>query len=93
MITVPTAVSCSQSFSVNSFVLFQILLMKALSMLEAGASDARRNSSLGMGEDVQLSTRAKESGHQPFVDCGLIIGHAGTTIFGPYNTSPKPKIG
>lgn len=67
--------------------------LKALSMLEAGAAEARRNSSLGIGEDVQMCTRAKEANHQPYVDCGLIVGHAGTTIFGPYNTSPKPKLG
>lgn len=65
--------------------------LKALSMLEAGAADARRNSSLGMGEDVQLCTRAKEAGHQPFVDCGLWIGHQGACIYGGNNTSPKPK--
>lgn len=65
--------------------------LKALTMLEAGASDARRNSSLGMGEDVQFCTRAKEAGHQPHVDCALVLGHVGQCIYGPYNTSPKPR--
>lgn len=67
--------------------------LKALSMLEAGAAEARRNSSLGIGEDVQMCTRAKEAGHQPFVDCGLWIGHQGACIYGGNNTSPKPKLG
>lgn len=65
--------------------------LKALTMLESGAADARRNSNLGMGEDVQLCTRATEAGHRPYVDMGLVCGHLGHCCFGPGNTSPKPK--
>jgi hypothetical protein len=65
--------------------------LKALSMLENGAAEARRNSSLGMGEDVQFCTRAKDAGHQPHVDCGLVLGHLGQNVWGPHNTSPKPR--
>lgn len=35
------------------------------------------NSSLGMGEDVQLCVRATQSGHLPHVDLGLWCGHFG----------------
>lgn len=65
--------------------------LKALSILEDGAAEARRNSTLGIGEDVQFCTRAKEAGHQAHVDCGLWLGHIGQCIYGGYNTSPKPK--
>lgn len=65
--------------------------LKALSMLEAGASEARRNSSLGVGEDAQFCHRAKEAGHQPFIDMGLVLGHIGDNIWGPHNTFEKPK--
>lgn len=63
--------------------------MKAFEMLEQASAEAKKNSSLAMGEDVQFCIRAKESGHQPFVDMGLVCGHMGHTIFGPKNTSPK----
>lgn len=63
--------------------------LRALSMLEAGAADARRNSSLGVGEDAQFCQRAKEAGHQPHVDMGLICGHIGQNCWGHYNTILK----
>lgn len=65
--------------------------LRALSMLEEGSADARRNSSLSMGEDVQFCTRAKEAGHTCFVDLGLVCGHLGQCCYGPNNTFPKPK--
>lgn len=64
--------------------------LKALEMLEAANSDANRNSSLGMGEDVQFCVRAAQCGHQPHVDMGLVCGHIGHAVYGPWNTSPKP---
>jgi hypothetical protein len=60
---------------------------KAYEMAERAAAEARANSSLGMGEDVQFCVRAKESGHQPYVDMGLVCGHIGQTVYGPYNTT------
>lgn len=60
--------------------------LKAYEMLEGLAVEARGKSTLGMGEDVQLCTRATEAGHQPYVDLGLVCGHIGTTVYGPYNT-------
>jgi hypothetical protein len=62
---------------------------KALEMLEKASSDAHANSSLGMGEDVQFCTRAKDAGHQPFVDMGLVCGHIGSCVYGPRNTRRK----
>lgn len=67
--------------------------------LTQALAEARRNSSLGMGEDVQFCVRAAQAGHQPFVDMGLVCGHIGTTVYGPHNTRkrdarsriPKPK--
>lgn len=57
--------------------------MKAYEMLETAERDAKANSTLGMGEDVQFSIRAKQAGHQPFVDMGLCCGHVGQHIYGP----------
>lgn len=64
--------------------------MRAFEMLEKANSEANRNSSLGMGEDVQFCVRAAESGHQPFVDMGLVCGHIGHAVYGPWNTTRKP---
>lgn len=63
--------------------------LKALQMLESADSDARNKSTLGMGEDVQFSIRAAESGHQPHVDLGLVCGHVGHAVYGPWNTSRR----
>ena len=65
--------------------------MKAFEMLESAAAEARSKSTLGMGEDVQFCIRAREAGHQPFVDLGLVCGHLGHTVYGPYNTGIRPK--
>ena len=62
---------------------------RALSALESGAAAARSNSSQGMGEDVAFCVRAKQAGHQPFVDFGLLCGHVGDCVYGPRNTKPR----
>jgi hypothetical protein len=49
---------------------------------EANARSAQ-NSGLGMGEDVAFCVRAAQSGHQPYVDIGLICGHIGFKVYGP----------
>jgi hypothetical protein len=36
-------------------------------------------------EDVSFCKRAKESGHQPYVDCGVVCFHLGTASYGPWN--------
>ena len=36
-------------------------------------------------EDVSFCYRAKESGHQPYVDCGCVCFHLGTSAYGPWN--------
>lgn len=63
--------------------------LKAYQMMEQAATEARNKSSLGMGEDVQFCVRAAESGHQPHVDFGLVCGHIGHAIYGPWNTKPR----
>jgi hypothetical protein len=64
---------------------------KAVAMADPAAamrfiSDAltisKRNSSLGMGEDVQFCVRAAQAGHQPFVDMGCLCGHIGSYCYG-----------
>jgi len=55
----------------------------ALTMMEAALHDAKANSGLGFGEDVQFCVRALQAGHQPFVDMGLFVGHIGHRVFGP----------
>jgi len=56
---------------------------KALSLSEAALADTRANSSLGMGEDVVFSIRARQSGHIPYVDMGCLCGHVGQKVYGP----------
>lgn len=63
--------------------------MRAYEMMEAAAMQANANSTLGMGEDVQFCVRAREAGHQPYVDMGLICGHIGHCVYGPHNTGIK----
>jgi hypothetical protein len=65
--------------------------MRALEMLDSVLANAKSKSSLGMGEDAQFCIRAKEAGHQPYVDMGLICGHIGYTCFGPGDVA-KPKL-
>lgn len=65
--------------------------MKAFEMIIAAEAEGKAKSSLGQGEDVCMCIRAKESGHQPYVDLGLFAGHVGNCVYGPYNTSLKPK--
>lgn len=57
--------------------------------VEESLSRARSNSNLGMGEDVAFCVRAQESGHAPHVDLGLVCGHVGSCVYGPYNTFRK----
>lgn len=64
-----------------------IKCLKAYEMIEQLSAQARANSSLGMGEDVSFCIRAKQSGHQPHVDLGLICGHVGECVYGPMNTN------
>lgn len=65
------------------------LAYKAHTMVEKICSASRTNSTLSMGEDVQFCVRARESGHQPYVDMGLLCGHIGQCVYGPRNTSAK----
>lgn len=58
-------------------------------ILESAAQEARSKSTLGMGEDVQFCIRAAEAGHQPHVDMGLVCGHVGHCVYGPWNTTPR----
>lgn len=63
--------------------------VKALTMMERASHDARHRSSLGMGEDVQFCIRATEAGHQPYVDLGLVCGHIGQAVYGPWNIKAR----
>lgn len=63
--------------------------LKVYQMLEQASNEARRDSCLGMGEDVAFSVRAAKSGHQPHVDMGLVLGHVGYQVYGPGNTSRR----
>lgn len=60
--------------------------MKAYEMLEGAIRATEKESSLGMGEDVIFCRRAREAGHEVFVDMGLIVGHVGHCVYGPRNT-------
>lgn len=60
--------------------------MQAYQILETAAADFRANSGLGFGEDVQFCIRARQAGHTPHVDLGLVCGHVGHMVYGPRNT-------
>lgn len=44
-----------------------------------------------MGEDVAFCKRAKEAGHQPFVDFGIPVLHVGYCAYGAHNTK-QPEL-
>jgi hypothetical protein len=62
---------------------------KVKCLMESASAEAKANSGLGAGEDVQFCIRAKEAGHQPYVDMGCLCGHVGSGVFGPSNTRRK----
>lgn len=64
--------------------------MKAYEMAEGIALKARQSTGLGVGEDVIFCRRAREAGHDVFVDFGLVAGHVGYCCYGPRNTTPRP---
>jgi hypothetical protein len=63
--------------------------MKAYEMLDGLLAKTKNTSCLSVGEDVILSRRATQCGHEVFVDLGLICGHVGHACYGPRNTMPK----
>lgn len=58
-------------------------LSQAESLIRRAQVLSNRHSSLGTGEDVQFCIRAAQSGHQPYVDFGLVAGHVGNLTYGP----------
>lgn len=64
--------------------------LKAYEMAESMVAKARQSSGLGVGEDVIFCRRARESGHEVFVDFGLLAGHFGPCCYGPRNTFSRP---
>jgi hypothetical protein len=56
---------------------------KALTAVQEMLSAAKNENNLGSGEDVSFCLRAGASGHQPYVDLGLVCGHIGYHIYGP----------
>lgn len=65
--------------------------IKALSMVTDALAEAKAKSSLGMGEDAQFCIRAKEAGHTPHVDMGLVCGHIGYKVYGPGEESSAKR--
>ena len=63
-------------------------LAKVSALLETGRLLSNTNSRVGVGEDVIFCTRAASAGHQAYVDMGLVVGHIGSEVFGPFNTHP-----
>lgn len=61
-------------------------VVPAMDVLDAGLKQAKANSKVGMGEDVTFCVRAAAAGHQPYVDLGLLCGHIGHSVYGPFNT-------
>lgn len=55
--------------------------LKAHEMIEGAVTRAQKVSCLGVGEDVIFCRRAREAGHQIFVDMGLVCGHVGHRVY------------
>lgn len=64
--------------------------LRAFEMAEGMNLKAKQMSNLGVGEDVIFCRRARECGHEIFVDLGLVCGHIGSCVYGPRNTFVKP---
>lgn len=62
---------------------------RAYEMLDALSKEVNHSTPISIGEDVIFCKRAKEAGHQPHVDMGLIAGHLGHCVYGPRNTGLK----
>ena len=60
---------------------FEDRVRAAAELLDQGTRLSGRNAGLGVGEDVIFCRRALQAGHQPYVDCGLVCGHAGENIY------------
>ena len=56
---------------------------EARKLIARGQALSKAHSGLGTGEDVTLCHRAAQSGHQSFVDMGLVCGHIGERVFLP----------
>lgn len=63
---------------------------KAYEMVEGMMLKSRQSTNLGVGEDVIFCRRAREAGHEVFVDLGLVAGHVGYACYGPRNTTQRP---
>jgi hypothetical protein len=63
--------------------------LKAYEIAESLVAKAQSASGLGVGEDVIFCRRARECGHEVFVDLGLVCGHIGYCTYGPKNTSHR----
>lgn len=55
--------------------------LKAYQMLENAHAHATKVSNMGVGEDVIFCRRAREAGHQIYVDMGLVCGHVGHRVY------------
>lgn len=83
-----SAVEAIQKLLTDQSIPSEQRLLRAATMLESGRILSNTNSAVGVGEDVIFCTRAAAAGHQAYVDMGLVVGHVGSEVFGPFNTSP-----
>ena len=65
------------------------VLDDAMKQMVAAKEHTARYSQKHQGEDQTFGWRAKFSGHQPYVDLGLVCGHVGTAVYGPHNTGQQ----
>jgi hypothetical protein len=63
-------------------------LLRIAGMLDSARTLSNTNSRVGVGEDVIFCVRAGQAGFQAHIDLGLVCGHVGTEVYGPWNTSP-----
>lgn len=60
-----------------------------LRQVDHAEADVLKHNRIHAGEDVLFGLRAKQAGHQPHVDLGLVCGHVGNNVWMNHNTKVR----
>lgn len=65
------------------------LIGDMLRQIDAAEKDALIHNRLQQGEDQLFCHRAKQAGHQPHIDLGIVCGHVGNSVWMHHNTKVR----